>query len=42
MDGVDGGVMTTQNKKREQAVMGGKKNEPDEAMYVLASSDIPI
>lgn len=25
MDGVDGGVMTTPNKKREQAVMGGDK-----------------
>ena len=25
MDGVDGGVMTTPNKKREVAVMGGDK-----------------
>lgn len=31
MDGVDGGVMTTPNKKREVAVMGGDKNESDEA-----------
>lgn len=25
MDGMDGGVMTTPNKKRELAVMGGNK-----------------